>query len=49
MSLDIRATRVFHLILKGQEIEAGAVMALNGGPALIKLVGRRRELRVCPS
>lgn len=34
------------LILPGQEIEAGAMMALIGGPALIALVNRQREVRV---
>lgn len=34
------------LILPGQEIEAGAMMALIGGPALIFLVQRRRAVQL---
>ncbi|WP_223274941.1 iron ABC transporter permease [Tateyamaria sp. syn59] len=33
-------------ILPGQEVEAGAVMALIGGAALVLLVQRRREVRL---
>lgn len=45
-ALAIIADVVGRLILPGQEIEAGAMMALIGGPSLIALVNRQREVRV---
>ena len=45
-ALAMTADVVGRLILPGQEIEAGAIMALIGGPALIVLVQRQREALV---
>lgn len=45
-ALAVMADVAGRLILPGQEIEAGAMMALIGGPALIVLVQRQREVRV---
>ena len=45
-ALAVTADVLGRLILPGQEIEAGAIMALIGGPALIVLVQRQREALV---
>lgn len=42
-ALALVADTLGRVMLPGQEIEAGAMMALIGGPALIALVGRQRE------
>ncbi|MCH2165715.1 MAG: iron ABC transporter permease [Marinovum sp.] len=44
--LALTADVIGRLIFSGQEIEAGVVIALIGGPALIALVQRRQEIRL---
>ncbi|MEM9348947.1 MAG: iron ABC transporter permease [Pseudomonadota bacterium] len=43
-ALALAADTLGRVILPGQEVEAGAMMALIGGPALIAFVYRRREV-----